>query len=226
AEIDPSVGIDWHGHRDRGLDIANTLAAIEAGADRVHACGLGIGERSGNTPMEILLVNLNLLGLSDRDLTSLPEYCKVVSAACGVPIPFNYPVVGADSFRTATGVHAAAVAKALAKEDTWLADRVYCGVPASMVGREQGIEIGPMSGEHNVRSWLSRRGIDPHPAFIEKILAAAKKSDRILQEEEIQRMIRVMRLRLGMGQTTLNDLDLELVLPAMPHARASVREGR
>ncbi len=225
AEVDPSVGIDWHGHRDRGLDVANTLAAIEAGADRVHACALGIGERSGNTPMEILLVNLNLLGISDRDLTSLPEYCKVVSASCRVPIPFNYPVVGADSFRTATGVHAAAVAKALAKEDTWLADRVYCGVPATMVGREQGIEIGPMSGEHNVRSWLCKRGIDPHPAFIEKILAAAKRSDRILQEEEIQRMIRVMRLRLGMGQTSLNDLDLELVLPAVPHAQASVREG-
>ncbi len=50
-EIAPEVGIDWHGHRDRGLDIINTLAAIEAGADRVHACGLGIGERSGNTPM-------------------------------------------------------------------------------------------------------------------------------------------------------------------------------
>ena len=215
-EVDPAVGIDWHGHRDRGLDIANTLAAIEAGADRVHACALGVGERSGNTPMEILLVNLNLSGLSDRNLTSLPEYCRVVSEACEVPIPFNYPVVGADSFRTATGVHAAAVAKAMAKEDLWLADRVYCGVPASMVGRAQGIEIGPMSGEHNVRSWLSKHGIDPHPAFIEKILAAAKRSDRILSEEEIQRMIRVMRLRLEMGQTTVTDSDLEFLVPARP----------
>ena len=215
-EVDPSVGIDWHGHRDRGLDIANSLAAIDAGADRVHACALGVGERSGNTPMEILLVNLNLAGLSDRNLTSLPEYCRVVSEACGVPIPFNYPVVGADSFRTATGVHAAAVAKALGKEDIWLADRVYCGVPASMVGREQGIEIGPMSGEHNVRTWLSKHGIESHPAFIEKILAAAKRSDRILSEEEIQRMIRVMRLRLGMGQTTVTDSDLEFLIPAQP----------
>src|SRR5574342_434237 len=127
-EVDPAMGLDWHGHRDRGLDIMNTLAAIEAGAARVHACALGIGERSGNTPMEILLVNLNLLGMAERDLTGLPEYCQVVSQACGVPIPFNYPIVGADSFRTSTGVHAAAMAKAMSKNDGWLADRVYCGV--------------------------------------------------------------------------------------------------
>ncbi len=212
-EVDPTVGIDWHGHRDRGLDIANTLAAIEAGADRVHACALGIGERSGNTPMEILLVNLNLLGLANRDLRGLPEYCQVVAQACGVPIPFNYPIVGADSFRTATGVHAAAIAKALNKHDEWLTDQVYCGVPASMVGREQGIEIGPMSGEHNVRFWLIRHGIEPHPVFVEKILAAAKRSNRLLTEEEIHRMTRVLKLRLGAGMTDVSESDLEFLLP-------------
>ncbi len=212
-EVDPNVGIDWHGHRDRGLDIANSLAAVEAGADRVHACALGIGERSGNTPMEILLVNLNLLGLADRDLRGLPEYCEVVAQACGVPIPFNYPVVGADSFRTATGVHAAAVAKAMTKDDEWLADRVYCGVPASMVGRTQGIEIGPMSGEHNVRFWLNKHGIEPHPVLVEKILATAKRSTRILTEEEIHRMGRVLRLRMDAGQVSVSESDMEFLLP-------------
>jgi len=212
-EANPEVGIDWHGHKDRGLDIANTLAAIEAGADRVHACALGVGERSGNTPMEVLLVNLNLLGMANRDLRGLPEYCQVVSQACGVPIPFNYPIVGADSFRTATGVHAAAIAKAADKHDEWLADRVYCGVPASMVGREQGIEIGPMSGEHNVRAYLARRGIEPHPVFVEKILAAAKRSNRILSEEEVSRMTRVLRLRLNIGLTDVTESDLEFLMP-------------
>jgi 2-isopropylmalate synthase len=212
-EVNPEVGIDWHGHRDRGLDIANTLTAVGAGADRVHACALGIGERSGNTPMEILLVNLNLLGLANRDLRGLPEYCEVVAQACGVPVPFNYPIVGADSFRTATGVHAAAVAKAITKNDEWLADRVYCGVPASMVGRTQGIEIGPMSGEHNVRFWLRKHGIEPHPALVEKILAAAKRSSRILSEEEIRRMARVLRLRMGTGELTVTESDLEFLLP-------------
>jgi 2-isopropylmalate synthase len=206
-EINPEVGLDWHGHRDRGLDIINTLAAIEAGADRVHACGLGIGERSGNTPMEILLVNLNLLGFSQRDLSRLPEYCRVVAEACGAPIPFNYPVVGADSFRTSTGVHAAAIVKALSMEDEWLADRVYCGVPASLVGRQQQIEIGPMSGDHNVRFWLASRGIESPPVFIEKILAAAKRSRSILTEPEVLRMVAVMRERLKNGEQ-VTDADL------------------
>jgi len=210
-EVDPAVGIDWHGHKDRGLDIVNTLAAIEAGADRVHACALGVGERSGNTPMEILLVNLNLLGMANRDLKGLPEYCQVVSQACGVPVPFNYPVVGADSFRTATGVHAAAIAKAIDRRDEWLADRVYCGVPASMVGRTQGIEVGPMSGEHNVRFWLRNHDVEEHPVYIEKILAAAKRSTKLLTDEEIRRMVIVMRQRLKGGEE-VTDESLEAAL--------------
>lgn len=210
-EVDPAVGIDWHGHKDRGLDIVNTLAAIEAGADRVHGCALGVGERSGNTPMEILLVNLNLLGMANRDLKGLPEYCQVVSQACGVPVPFNYPIVGADSFRTATGVHAAAIAKAIDRRDEWLADRVYCGVPASMVGRTQGIEVGPMSGEHNVRFWLRNHDIEEHPVYIEKILAAAKRSSKLLTDEEIRRMVIVMRQRLRGGEE-VTDESLEAAL--------------
>lgn len=211
--VNPEVGIDWHGHRDRGMDIINTLAAIEAGADRVHACALGIGERSGNTPMELLLINLNLMGLSDRDLAKLPEYCKVVSESCGAPIPYNYPVVGADSFRTATGVHAAAIVKAIGKEDEWLADRVYSGVPSSVVGRQQKIEIGPMSGEHNVRFWLTARGIETHPVFVEKILTAAKRSNTLLQEDMVLRMVTVMRERLRMGEEVTEE-DLSAVAEA------------
>jgi 2-isopropylmalate synthase len=210
-EVNPEVGIDWHGHRDRGLDVINSLTAIEAGADRVHACGLGIGERSGNTPMEILLVNLNLLGWADRDLTRLPEYCEVISEKCEVPIPFNYPIVGADSFRTATGVHAAAIIKALGRNDQWLAERVYCGVPASMVGREHSIEIGPMSGENNVRYYLRKHDIEEHPVYIEKILAAAKRSNRLLNENDVLRMIKVMSERLDNGQE-VQDTDLEYLI--------------
>ncbi|GMV33171.1 MAG: 2-isopropylmalate synthase [Chloroflexi bacterium] len=207
-EINPEVGIDWHGHKDRGLDIANTLAAIEAGADRVHACGLGIGERSGNTPMELLLVNLNLLGWANRDLSKIPEYCKVISEKCGATIPFNYPVVGADAFRTATGVHAAAIAKADRMDDAWLAERVYCGVPASMVGREHTIEIGPMAGEHNVRFFLRKHGIEEHPVYVEKILAAAKRSNRLLSEDDVRRMVRVLHERLSAGgQVEDSELD-------------------
>lgn len=206
-EVNPEVGIDWHGHRDRGMGLANTFAALEAGADRLHACALGIGERSGNTPMEVLLVNLNLLGLANRDLSRLPEYCQVVSQACGAPIPFNYPIVGADSFRTSTGVHAAAIVKAMRKQDDWLVNRVYCGVPAELVGRKQDIEIGPMSGEANVRYWLEARGIELNPIFCEKILAAAKSANTLLEEEMLMRMITVMRERMQRGEeVSVDDL--------------------
>jgi len=179
------VGIDWHGHRDRGLDVANTLAAIEAGATRVHGTALGIGERAGNTPIEQLLVNLKLLGWRDDDLASLPEYAAAVSRAVGVPIPANWPIVGRDAFRTATGVHAAAVIKARRKGADWLADRVYSGVPASWVGRTQEIEVGPMSGGSNVLHYLRSRGLPTDQAVVDAVMAAAKRSERLLTEQEI-----------------------------------------
>ena len=189
-ETGEEVGIDWHGHRDRGLDLINTLTAVRAGADRVHACGLGVGERAGNTPMDLLLVNLKLLGWIERDLTRLGEYCRVVSEACGVPIPKNYPVVGADAFETGTGVHAAAVIKAFRKGDAWLADRVYSGVPAGEFGLRQRIRIGPMSGRSNVIYWLEEQAIEPEEPVVERIFQAAKGSNRLLEDDEILALIR------------------------------------
>jgi len=184
-EINPEVKVDWHGHQDRGLGVTNAIWALEAGAHRVHGCALGIGERVGNTPMDQLLVNLQLLGWIDRDLTRLNDYCAAVSEATGVRIPDNYPVVGRDAFRTGTGVHAAAIIKARRKGDDWLADRVYSGVPASMVGRKQVIEVGPMSGLSNVHCWLENHGIEPRPELQEAIFLRAKESDRVLSDEEI-----------------------------------------
>ena len=184
-EINPDVKVDWHGHQDRGLGVTNAIWALEAGAHRVHACALGIGERVGNTPMDQLLVNLQLLGWIDRDLTRLNDYCAAVSEATGVRIPDNYPVVGRDAFRTGTGVHAAAIIKARKKGDEWLADRVYSGVAASMVGRTQVIEVGPMSGLSNVQCWLENHGIEPRPDLVEAIFRRGKESDRVLTDEEI-----------------------------------------
>lgn len=188
-EMGVDVGIDWHGHRDRGLDVGNTLAAIKAGATRVHATALGIGERVGNTPMEQLLVNLKLLGMRNDDLTCLPEYLHLVSQSTGVPIPISKPIIGRDAFRTATGVHAAAVIKAQRKGDAWLADRIYSGVPAGWVGREQEIEIGPMSGLSNVTYYLSTRDLPSGHDLAQAVIKAAKKSNRTLTEEEILEIV-------------------------------------
>lgn len=188
-ECGGGVGIDWHGHRDRGMAIANTLAAIDAGATRVHGTALGIGERVGNTPIDLLLVNLVLMGYLDRDLSRLGEYCRVVSEACDVPVPTNYPVFGRDAFRTATGVHAAAVVKAFRKNDRAVADCVYSSIPARMVGREQEIDIGPMSGRSNVTYWLEHRGLPVTEAAVDRIFDAAKQSARVLSEDEVLALI-------------------------------------
>lgn len=182
------VRVDWHGHCDRGLAVANSLAALGAGADCVHATALGIGERVGNTQMDLILVNLKLMQVqpwAEQDLTRLKDYCEAVSEATGVPIPKNYPVLGDDAFRTATGVHAAAVIKAFKKGDIELANSVYSGVPSHYFGLDQIIEIGPMSGKSNVLFWLERRGIAPSEGLVERIFQLAKASDRTLTEEEI-----------------------------------------
>ena len=196
-ELGVEIGIDWHGHRDRDFAVANCLAAVEAGATRLHGSALGIGERVGNTPMDLLLVNLVLMGYIDRDLTPLPAYCDAVSKYCDVAIPANYPVVGRDAFRTATGVHAAAVVKAFRKGDPELMDRVYSGVPARMVGREQQVDVGPMSGRSNVVFWLERRGIQPAENLVDRIFARAKASARVLTEAEILQVIADFRFQIS-----------------------------
>jgi 2-isopropylmalate synthase len=185
ADSGEDVKIDWHGHRDRNLSVINSLAALSAGAHRVHGCGLGIGERVGNTPMETLMVNLKLLGWLDADLHELPAYCEAVSKATDTPVPNNCPAIGKDAFETSTGVHAAAVLKALRTGDTWLANRIYSGVPADELGREQEITVGPMSGKANAVAWLTKRGHTCDEETVDKILAAAKASDHVLREEEV-----------------------------------------
>ena len=182
------VRVEWHGHCDRGLAVANSIAALVAGAEVVHATACGIGERVGNTQMDQMLVNLKLLGIepwASQDLSRLKDYCEAVSKATGIPIPKNYPVVGDDAFRTGTGVHAAAVIKAYRKNDIELANSIYSGVPSHYFGMEQVIEIGPMSGKSNVYFWLERRGIAATEELVDRIFQRAKNSDRMLRDEEI-----------------------------------------
>ena len=183
---DKTLGVDWHGHRDRDLGIANCLAAIEAGADRVHGTALGVGERAGNAPMDLLLVNCRLLGWIQNDLTTLPQYVAAAAKALDVTIPHNYPVLGTDAFETGTGVHAAAVIKAFRKGDVALADAVYSGVPAHMVGLEQRIAVGPMAGKSNAAFVLERLGIEPTDERVQKVLAAGKSSNRLLTDAEVR----------------------------------------
>lgn len=183
------IGIDWHGHNDRGLGVANSIFAAEFGADRIHGTVLGIGERVGNAAIDQILINFKLMGEIDNDLTQLVELCEVVSRATEWPIPMNYPVMGIDAFRTATGVHAAAVIKAQKKGDHWLADRIYSGVPAGLFGKKQTIEIGHMSGLSNVLFWLELQEVEPVEGLAEHILGQAKSLSCVLTDDEVHRLI-------------------------------------
>jgi 2-isopropylmalate synthase len=194
GKIGGDVKIDWHGHNDRGLGVINAITAVQAGVDRVHGSALGIGERVGNCAMDQLLVNLRLMGYIDNDLTPLPDYVQLTSRALKVPIPMNYPVFGEDAFRTATGVHAAAIIKAKKKGDELLADTIYCGVPAGMVGLSQKIEVGYMSGMSNVTYWLQAHGIEPEERLVKAILQAAKEKSRVLTDAEILEICRTERV--------------------------------
>ncbi|HEX2059431.1 MAG TPA: LeuA family protein [Thermoanaerobaculia bacterium] len=183
--VNPNVKVDWHGHEDRGLGVINCIAALEAGADRVHGSAGGIGERVGNTPMDLLMVNLKLMGWIDNDLTALPDYVKFVSKVTNVPLDDRYPVFGRDAFRTGTGVHAAAIVKAKKKGSDWLADRVYSGVPAGMFGLQQVIEVGPMCGLSNVVYWLDSNGYPQEESLAREIFQLAKSTNRVLTDQEL-----------------------------------------
>jgi 2-isopropylmalate synthase len=190
------IGLDWHGHNDRGLALANALAAGAFGATRLHGCAAGIGERVGNTASDQLLVNLKLLGhpiYGPRDMSRLVEYTQYSARVCGHEVPVNYPLVGHDAFRTATGVHAAAIIKAQRKGDHWLADRIYSGVPAGAFGKEQLIEVGPMSGLSNVKHWLARHEVSADEPLAKEILARAKSATRTLTEAELLSLVRELR---------------------------------
>jgi 2-isopropylmalate synthase len=195
-ESGEEVGLDWHGHNDRGLALANALAAGAAGATRLHGCAAGIGERVGNTALDQLLVNLKLLGhpvYGERDMTGLVRFVELAARVTGHTLPVNYPVAGADAFRTATGVHAAAIVKAQRKGDHWLADRIYSAVPAGEFGKEQQIEVGPMSGLSNVKHWLARHEIPADEPLAKAILQRAKSFSRTLTEAELLQLVRELR---------------------------------
>jgi 2-isopropylmalate synthase len=188
--VGADVKLDWHGHNDRGLALCNALFAIEYGADRIHGCAAGIGERVGNAAMDQILMNMKLLGLIDRDLTRLNRYTQTVAEATGFEIPVNYPLAGRDAFRTATGVHAAAILKATVKGEQWLADRIYSGVPATEFGKEQVVEIGPMSGVSNVTFWLQKHGITSDDGLAKALLGKAKTATHTLTEDEVMSAVR------------------------------------
>ncbi|MFL2958162.1 MAG: LeuA family protein [Candidatus Thalassarchaeaceae archaeon] len=184
------IEINWHGHQDRGLGVANNIAAYESGADVIHGTALGIGERAGNAPLDQTLVNLSLMGVISNDLTALDEYMRKAHEYVKVPLPRNYPIFGNDAFETGTGVHASAVVKAMDKGDHWLADRIYSGVPASDYGLKQNIRIGHMSGRSNIIWWLKNNRYEVTDELVEYMFSVAKKQRKLMEDKDIHNSVR------------------------------------
>jgi 2-isopropylmalate synthase len=189
--VGAQVGIDWHGHNDRGLGVANALSAARAGADRLHGTALGVGERVGNPAMELLLLNLSL-SHAPRSLERISAYCEHFARVLGIVIGDSQPLVGKNAFRTATGVHASAIAKAEAKSQ-WLGDHVYSLLSAAAIGQQAAICIGPMSGASNVQHWLTSHGISASEPIQRAILERAKAADHVLTDEELLSVVSRVR---------------------------------
>jgi isopropylmalate/homocitrate/citramalate synthase len=184
----PGLQLIWHGHRDLGLEIANCLAAVEGGAQALEATALGIGERAGNAAMELVLAHLHLNGLRSGSLLPLTEYAHYAARILRAPIPFRQPVVGPEAFSHGSGVHAAAIRKALELGRPDLAGVVYSPIDPAVVKRTIGITVGRMSGRSNAILALRNLGIEPAEGLVSAVLAAAKTSDSPLTNERIRQL--------------------------------------
>lgn len=114
-ERHPTVGIEFHGHNDTGCAVANALAALEAGADRIDVTVLGIGERNGIASLSGVVAALCARRpelLSHYDLTRLPELDRFVAGLLEMPVPFNSPITGEFAFAHRAGIHTNAVLRA------------------------------------------------------------------------------------------------------------------
>lgn len=184
------IRLEWHGQQDRGLALANALAAVDTGVDRLYASALGLGERCGTVPLEVLLTNLRITGGWPHTLGALQEYAESAAAAFGVAIAHAHPVIGADAFRSGTGAHATALVKALRAGDRSMADDVASAVPAGLVGAEHRVDVSPVSGLSNVRWWLAQHGYDPGDlVLMRELLLAVKQTQRVATDDELHDMV-------------------------------------
>ena len=158
--------ISVHCHNDMGLAVANSLAAVEAGAEMVHTCINGIGERSGNTSCEEFAVCMSVnYGIDCVSTKAIGSVSKLVSRYTGYPIPYNKPVVGRNAFAHESGIHVHGVINN---------STTYEPYPPEMVGMDRTITVGRNSGEHSVKSRLEEMNIDFPEELMEQLMGNIK----------------------------------------------------
>lgn len=180
------VEIEFHGHNHRGLALANTLAAIDAGATGVESTLMGIGEMTGNCPTEDIVLNAHLKDLGKYHPNLLKEAMNIYADAIGIKIPNYWRVAGKYAYATGSGVHADAILKAFEMGEPELAALVYSGHDPKIVGRSVDAYVGQTSGRSSVILAFLMRGIQNLSwETIDKIVNAAKKRRTALTEKEL-----------------------------------------
>ena len=160
------VPVSVHCHNDMGLAVANSLSAVNAGAEIVHTCINGIGERSGNTSMEEFAVCMSVnYGIDCVNLNKIGSISKMVSRYTGYPIAYNKPVVGRNAFAHESGIHVHGVINN---------SSTYEAYPPEMVGMDRAITIGRFSGEHSVRARLKHLNIEFPEGLMEQLMRSIK----------------------------------------------------
>lgn len=180
-----------HCHDDFGLAVANSLAAVEAGARVLSTTINGIGERSGNAATEVCATALNILhGIeTDVQLSGLTSLSRLVAAECRLPIVPNRAVVGSNSFRHESGIHVAAILHN---------PRTYEAYDPTLVGAKRQIVLGKTTGRAAIRHLAGPQADELSDSDLEWIISRVKmlaESGRCGEENALQELLRQCHAR-------------------------------
>jgi 2-isopropylmalate synthase len=163
------VPIDVHCHNDFGMAVANTYAAVQAGADEVQVTINGIGERAGNASLAEVVMSLHALdGVKTNIRTEyLFETSKLVERLTGIKLPPNSPIVGENAFSHESGIHAHGVLKEASTFEPGI-------ITPEMVGHKRRIVIGKHAGRHQIKKLLEDAGYIVDEETLTKIVEKVK----------------------------------------------------
>lgn len=162
------VPLSAHAHNDFGLATANTLAAVEAGAEQVHVCVNGLGERAGNASLEqVVIALLAQYNVKTRIRTQwISETSDLVQRLSGVYLPPTAPIVGDNAFTHESGIHVHGILRH---------PGTYEPLTPELVGRSRRIVAGKHTGRHAIEAMLREMGLNPNSDQLRAISEEVKR---------------------------------------------------
>lgn len=184
-QIPREMELGVHCHNDLGLATANTLAAIEAGANYPSVTVNGIGERAGNPPLHEVVLALEKIfqrqhGINLRGLYNLS---RLVEKCSGIFIPPHAPVIGLNAFRHESGIHVDGILKN---------SQTYKIIDSREVGRKSSFVLGKHTGTQTILHLLRHRGYEPNKEELKEILQRVKERKTARGKAKVHRMAEEM----------------------------------